>query len=187
MNYLQAADISHNFAITGSLSFQQDPNDPQKWIITNDSVGSGSGMSSFGSSGNTAANRKIVTAVAAKQQFNAASRTTAPVKTEMGTMAGGQPSSSGNRQQSSSPDSEMGVGADVKKAGLGGTNGNVKRIACNCPNCVNGVPKRWESQSNFDKINMYFQLYGKRPPTHLPYLRKDLRQNFTSSCPFAWP
>jgi hypothetical protein len=64
----------------------------------------------------------------------------------------------------------------------------LKRTLCNCPNCVNRFPKKWENcQILTNKNKPIFEFDGKRPPAHLPRLFQDLQQNFKSSFPFACP
>jgi hypothetical protein len=52
-----------------------------------------------------------------------------------------------HQQLSTSSGIEMDIGTEGKKADVGRVKRKVKRTACNCPNCVNRVPKRPEKAS----------------------------------------
>lgn len=98
------------------MHFQQDPNDPQKWIITNDS-----GASALSNSA------KKPRASAPTSQFSAPNSTKA-------NLSGNVPSdTNSNSNFLSTPSTSFNNSTLSPKK-------QSKRIACNCPNCVNSVP-----------------------------------------------
>ncbi|CAK5052156.1 unnamed protein product [Meloidogyne enterolobii] len=131
---------SQQIITLGHLSFQQDPNDPQKWIITNDSGGSSN----------------VKTPQKTMQGANAASKI---VKTDV-------------KQQ------PLEAATQLPITNIGGS----KRIACSCPNCVNGIKGGLE-KGRQHICHICNKTYGKTS-----HLRAHLRGH-EGNKPFAcdWP
>lgn len=155
----------------GNLSFQQDPNDPQKWIITNDSGGS---TSTNSNSGKRSSSDGHGLATAKQPQHST------PVNSQAGNVVGANlmEAATTSRQQSvASQDSEKKTG-DINNIG-----GAVKRIACNCPNCVNNIPRSSLEKGRQHICYICAKTYGKTS-----HLRAHLRGH-EGNKPFAcdWP
>uniref|UniRef100_A0A915N4E4 C2H2-type domain-containing protein n=1 Tax=Meloidogyne javanica TaxID=6303 RepID=A0A915N4E4_MELJA len=133
---------SQQIITLGSLSFQQDPNDPQKWIITNDSGGSSN------------------------------------VKTSQKTMQGANAASKIVKTDVKQPPLEGGFNPQLPITNIGGS----KRIACSCPNCVNGIKGGLE-KGRQHICHICNKTYGKTS-----HLRAHLRGH-EGNKPFAcdWP